>query len=190
MLKRDYIILIAGGISVFLGIMICAAWTGSFVVQFLQENTIISQAVVRPSESINATLQVNDVSRPISIALHFEPKSLDVILRETIADPGGGVINTNEFSKDFFDTFRINSVGKFTLTISNQGSSSVNVDGIFGYIPFEFVGENYQVDLTPLNGIMVGIVLFVVGIIALVVGIIFVIMDRRKENRKQHPLDL
>ena len=73
----------------FLGIMICAAWTGSFVVQFLQENTIISQAVVRPSESINATLQVNEVSRPISIALNFEPKSSDVILRETIADQGG-----------------------------------------------------------------------------------------------------
>lgn len=63
MLKRDYIILTAGGILVFSGIMICAAWTGSFVVQFLQENTIISQVVVRPSESINATLQFKDVSR-------------------------------------------------------------------------------------------------------------------------------
>ena len=50
--------------------------------------------------------------------------------------------------------------------------------------------ENNQVDLTPLKGIMIGIVLFVVGIIALVVGIILVIMDRGKENRKQPPLAL
>ena len=147
MLKRDYIILTAGGILVFSGIMICAAWTGSLAVQFLQENTIISQVVVRPSESINATLQVKDVSRPISLALHFEPKSLDVILRETIADPGGGVINTNEFSKDFFDTFEVISVGKFTLTILIHGSSPVNLDGIFSYIPFVFVGETTKLIL-------------------------------------------
>ena len=184
MLKRGYIILIAGGTLAVLGIVICAAWTGSFVVQFLQENTIISQTEVGPSESINATLQVNDISRPISIALHFEPEFSNVILRETVTDPGGRVVNTYEFSKDFFTTFRVNSGGKFTLIISNQGSSPVNVDGIFGYIPFGFVGENNQVDLTPLNGIIMGIVLFVVGIIALVVGIIFVIIDRRKENRQ------
>ena len=59
----------------------------------------------------------------------------------------------DRFSKDFFTTFKINSVGKFTLTISNQGSSPVNVDGLFGYIPF--VGQNNQVNLSPLNGIII-----------------------------------
>ena len=73
MLKRGYIILIAGGALVVAGVVISAVWAGSFVGQFMQENTIIGQAAVEPSETINATLQVNDVSRPISIALHFEP---------------------------------------------------------------------------------------------------------------------
>jgi hypothetical protein len=186
MLKRGYITLIAGGVLLVAGIVISAVWAGSFAGQFLQENTIIGQTLVRPSESINATLQVNDISRPISLALHFEPESANVTLRETVIDPSGRVVNTNEFLKDFFTTFKVNTVGKFTLTISNQGSNPVNFDGIFGYVPF--VGENNQVNLSPLSGILIGIILFIIGIIALIVGIIFVIIDRRKENRRPPPL--
>jgi hypothetical protein len=57
-------------------------------------------------------------------------------------------------------------------------------------VTYRFYLLENQVDLTPLKGIMIGIVLFVVGIIALVVGIILVIMERGKENRKQPPLAL
>ena len=187
MLKRGYIILIAGGALVVAGIVISAAWAGPFVGQFMQENSFIDQAVVGPSETINATLQVNDISRPIAVGLHIKPESANVILRETVRDPGGRVVNTNEFSKEFFNTFKVNSTGKFTLTVSNQGTSSVNVDVLFGYIPFGFVRENNQVDLSPLNGIIIGIVLFVVGVISLIVGIVFVI-DRRREKQRQSPL--
>jgi hypothetical protein len=99
MLKRGFIILIAGGALVVAGIVISAVWAGSFVGQFIQENTIIGQAAVEPSETINATLQINDISRPISTALHFEPDSANVTLRETVTDPNGRIVNTNEFSK-------------------------------------------------------------------------------------------
>src|SRR5215204_352340 len=183
MLKRGYIILIAGGALVVVGIVISAVSAGSFG-QFMQENTFIDQAVVG---TINATLQVNDISRPIAVGLHIEPESANVILRETVRDPGGGVVNANEFSEEFFTTFKVNSTGKFTLTVSNQGTSPVNVDVLFGYIPFEFVRENNQVDLSPLNGIIIGIVLFVVGVISLIVGIVFVIIDRRREKQRQSP---
>jgi hypothetical protein len=37
--RRGYIILIAGGALVVAGIAISAAWAGSFVGQFMQENT-------------------------------------------------------------------------------------------------------------------------------------------------------
>jgi hypothetical protein len=186
MLRRGYIILIAGGALVVAGVVVSALWAGSFVGQFLQDNAIIGQTLIRPSESINATLQVSDISLPISVALHSEPQSSNVTLRETVVRPDGRVVNTNEFLKDFFTTFRVNSVGKFTLTILNQGITPVNVDGIFGYIPF--VGQNNQINLSPLNGIITGIALFVIGITTLIVGIVFVIIDRRRENRRQPPL--
>lgn len=186
MLKRGYIILIAGGALVVAGVVVSALWAGSFVGQFLQDNAIIGQTLIRPSESINATLQVSDISRPVSVALHFEPQSSNVTLRETVIDPDGKVVNTNEFLKDYFTTFRVNNVGKFTLTILNQGTTPVNVDGIFGYIPF--VGPNNQINLSPLNGIIIGIILFVLGIIALIVGIVFTIIDRRRESHQPPPL--
>lgn len=186
MLKRGYFILIVGGVLFVAGIVITAAGVGSLAGQFLQENTIISQTLVRPSESINATLQVNDNLRPISVAFRFEPGSANVTLRETVTDPFGRIINTNEFSKDFFTTFKVNTVGKFTLTISNQGSSPVNVDGVFGYIPF--VGENNQVNLNPLNSLLIGISLFIIGIIVMIVGIVLTIIDKRRENRRPPPL--
>src|ERR671911_2082860 len=183
MLKRGYIILIAGGALVVAGVVVSALWAGSFVGQFLQDNAIIGQTLVRPSESINATLQVNDISRPISVAIHFEPQSAtNVTLRETVRDLSGRVVNTNEFLKDFFTTFKVNTVGKFTLTVSNQGSISINIDGIFGYLPF--VGQNNQVNLNPLNGIIMGVILFIVGIITIIVGIVITIIDRRRENRR------
>ena len=186
MLKRGYIILIAGGVLTVAGIVISATAAGSLAGQFLQENTIIGQTLVRPSGTINASLQIDDNSRPLTVALRYEPESANITLRETVIDPFGRIINTNEFSKDFFTTFKANTAGKFTLTILNQGSNPVNVDGIFGYMPF--VGENNQVNLSPLNSILTGISLFIIGIIAMAVGIVFAIIDRRRENRRQPPL--
>jgi hypothetical protein len=186
MLQRGYIILIAGGVLIVAGIVLSIFWAGSFAGQFLQENTIIGQTLVMPSESINATLQVNDISRPISVALHFDPQAANVTLRQTVIDPSGRIINMNQFSRDFFTTFRVTSVGNFTLMILNQDSNPVNVDGIFGYMPF--VGANNQVNLSPLSAIIIGVILFVIGIITMIVGIVFAIIDRRRENRRPPPL--
>jgi vacuolar-type H+-ATPase subunit I/STV1 len=101
------------------------------------------------------------------------------------SNPFGRILNTNEFSKDFFTTFKANTVGKFTLTILNQGSNPVNVDGFFGYMPF--VGENNQVNLSSLNSLLIGISLFIIGIIVMIVGIVFTIIDKKRENRRPPP---
>jgi hypothetical protein len=186
MLQRGYIILIVGGILVVVGIVVSIFWAGSFAGQFLQENTIIGQTLVMPSESINATLQVNDISRPISVALRFDPQSANVTLRETVIDPSGRIVNTNKLLRDFFTTFQVNAVGNFTLMILNQGSNPVNIEGIFGYIPF--VGANNQVNLSPLSTIIIGVILFIIGIITMIVGIVFAIIDRKRENRRPPPL--
>ena len=109
-----------------------------------------------------------------------------MLLLETIIDPSGKIINTNQFLRDFFTTFQVNTVGNFTLMILNQGSNPVNIDGIFGHLPF--VGTNNQVNLSPLNAIIIGVILFIIGIITMIVGIVFAIIDRRRENRRPPPL--
>jgi hypothetical protein len=73
--------------------------------------------------------------------------------------------------------------GEYTLLISNLGPNDVNIDGIFGFIPF-VGGVDDQVNLSSLNSIVTGVIVFIVGIIALIAGIIIVILDRRREKRR------
>lgn len=158
----------------------------------MQDNAIIGQTLIRPSESINATLQVSDILLPISMVLHFEPQSSNVALRETVVGPDCRVVNTNEFLKDFFTTFRVNTVGKFTLTILNQGITPVNVDGIFGYI--QFVGQNNQINLSPLNRIGLDNItkmafgyndlVWIISVIAWTMGVTTIILYIIKRRRR------
>jgi hypothetical protein len=155
---------------------------GSFAGSVYARKHSFSETIVRASESVDATLQVNDITHPVSVILHSGLESIDVTLRESIRDPNGRIVNTNEFSKDFFTTFKPNMTGEYTLLISNLGPNDVNIDGIFGFIPF--VGGDDQVDLSSLNSIVTGVIVFIIGIIALIAGIIIVILDRRREKRR------
>ena len=184
MLKRGYIILIIGGILLVIGLVLSIFSVGSFAGQFMRENTVLSEAIVSPTEPVNVILQVNDTARPVSVALHSEAESANISLRESIQDPGGRVVNTNEFSETFFTTFKPNMTGEYTLSISNLGFSPVNINGVFGFIPFTAGGGNEQVILSSLNSIVIGVILFIIGIIALIVGIIIAILDRRREKRR------
>src|SRR5919197_6245969 len=116
MLQRGYLILIAGAILLVSGIVISALWVGSFAGTFLRESTIIGQTLVKPSESVNASLQVNDIARPVAVAIRFKPittittispsaqslSSTNLTLSQTVRDPAGVVGSTNTFLKEFF----------------------------------------------------------------------------------------
>jgi hypothetical protein len=205
-LQRGYIILIAGAVLFISGIVISALWAGSFAGTFLRESTIIGQTLIKPSESVNASLQVNDIARPIAIAIHFKPMmtttttttttspspqssssitTTNLTLSQTVRDPAGLVVSRNTFVKEFFTAFKPQTTGKYTLTLTNLGRQSVSVDGVFGYIPF--INQNNQVNLNPLSGIIAGIILVTIAIITLIVGIIIVIIDRRRKGKQPPP---
>ena len=105
----------------------------------MRENIVLSKTIVSPSESVDATLQVNDTTHPVSVILHSGLGSANISLRESIRDPNGRIVNTNEFSKDFFTTFKPNITGEYTLLISNLGPNDVNIDRIFG--SYHLLGE-------------------------------------------------
>jgi hypothetical protein len=169
MLKRGYIILIAGGVLLVTGFVLSIFSVGSFAGQFMRENIVLSETIVSPSEPVNVILHVNDTTRPVSVALRSEVESANISLRESIRDPNGRIVNTNEFSKDFFTTFKPNMTGEYTLLISNLGPNDVNIDRIFG--SYHLLEEDHQVNLSPLNTIITGVILFLIGIIALIAGV-------------------
>jgi uncharacterized RDD family membrane protein YckC len=195
MLERGYIILIIGAALLISGIIISAVWAGSFAVTFMRENTILSGISIKPAALVNATFQVTDTSRPVSLAIHVERNVNNTsgsgegqerqgqqipnnTLRETVRNPNGLIITSNGFTKQFFTTFKPDVTGKYTITISNLGNTPVSIGVLIGNLPF--VGANNQVNINFLGEIIAGIFLIIAGIIVLIAGVIILVLDRRR----------
>src|SRR6478672_1310368 len=188
MLQRSYIILIIGAALLISGIIVSILWAGSFAGTFLHKNTILNGVLIRPSALVNTSIQVADISKPVSLAIHIERNNNTSdtgqgqistnTLRETLRNPNGLVLTTNEFTKQFFTTFKPNIAGKYTITIYNLGNAPVSVGILAGNLPF--VGADNQVNINFIGRIVVGIFLIIVGIIVLIAGVIVLALDRKK----------
>jgi uncharacterized RDD family membrane protein YckC len=185
-MPRGYIILIVGAALLISGIVISALWAVPFAGTIIRENTVLSGASIRPAGSVNASTQVVDTSRPISLAVRVEHSNGTAVagqipnnnLRETVRNPNGVIMTSNEFTKQIFTTFKPDITGKYTVTIYNLGHTPVSIGVLVGNLPF--MGANNQVNLNSLSGIIAGSVLIVAGIIVLIAGITVAALDRRK----------
>jgi hypothetical protein len=199
MIQRGYIILIIGGALFIAGITIAAVWAIPFASTFLQNNTLINQVSIEPGRSVEATTQVADVSRPITVAIHIERSEGVVRLIETVKDQSGNVVSSNEFYANLFTTFRPQNSGNHILNITNAGSAPVTINAMFGYLPFITApasstsdGGGGQpipgVDLSSLSIVITGGVLTAMGFFTIIAGIVIVVIDSRKrrEARRQN----
>jgi uncharacterized RDD family membrane protein YckC len=189
MLQRSYIILIIGSAILISGIIISALWVGSFGARLIQENTILNGVLIRPAAFVNTTIQVTDTSKPVSLAIHVERSNNNTsstgqgqissnTLRETVRNPNGLVMTSNEFTREFFTTFKPDVTGKYKITIYNLGNTPVSIGVLVGNLPF--VGANNQVNANFLGGIIAGIFLIIAGIIVLIAGVIVLALDSRR----------
>ena len=195
-MQRGYIILILGAVLLISGIITSALWAGSFASRFLRESTIMSGVSIRPAAFVNTSIPVIDPSRPISLAIHVERNNTsgsqgggggqipNNTLRETVRNPNGLVMTSNEFRKQFFTTFKPDMTGKYTISINNLGNTPVSIGVLVGNLPF--VGANNQVNINFLGGIIAGIFLIIAGIIVLIAGVILLALDRRKRGVLPH----
>ena len=186
--------MIIGGVLFVAGIIMAAIWAIPFASTFLQNNTLINQVSIEPSRSVEATTQVTDVSRPISVAIHIERLEGVVRLIETVKDPSGTVVSNNEFSANLFTTFQPQTTGNHVLNITNAGAGPVAIDATFGYMPFIMApasnsGEGGQpvpgVDLSSLSVIITGGVLTAIGFFTIIAGIVIVVIDSRKRGEER-----
>jgi uncharacterized membrane protein len=189
MVQRGYIILIAGAVLLISGIVISILWAVPFAGTIIRENTILSGVSIRPAGSVNASTQVIDTSRPVSLAIHLERNNSTTggeipnsILRETVRNPNGVIMTSNEFTKQFFTTFEPDITGKYIVTIYNLGNTPVSIGVLAGNLPF--IGANNQVNINPLSGIIAGVILTFAGIIVLISGIVVLLLDRRRVRPK------
>ena len=198
MIRRGYIILIIGGALFIAGIIIAAVWAIPFASTFLQNNTLINQVSIQPGRSVEATTQVADVSRPVTVAIHIERSEGVVRLIETVKDQSGNVVSSNEFSANLFTTFRPQNTGNHILNITNAGSAPVTINAMFGYLPFITAPASTSdggggqpipgVDLSSLSIVITGGVLTAIGFFTIIAGIVIVVIDirKRREGRGQN----
>jgi hypothetical protein len=197
----------AGAVLVVAGIALTAVCGNNLGSLVLRESIILSNVPTNPSTSENRVLQVTNTERTVAIALHVETAgaastqrheqaSSMSIIGEEVRNPSGVVVNKNQFNssnngkeennnndenEDLFTTFKPDVQGQYTLMITNLGPLPVKVGGMFGYIPI--IGNDNQLNLEPLSGIIAGVILFIVGIITLIVGAIIAILDRISRRR-------
>ena len=184
-MQRGYVIVIAGAVLLISGIVISAVWVGYFAGTIIHENAILSGVSIKPAGSVNVSTQVIDTSRPLSLAINVVRNNSATggqipinILRETVRDPNGIIITSNEFTKQFIMTFKPAITGKYIVTIYNLGNNNVSVDVSAGNLPL--ISANNKVNFNSLSGVIVGIILTIAGIIVLIAGATLLVLNRRR----------
>jgi len=196
MLKRGYIILIAGGSLFAIGIALTFAYSIGMASTLRDETTVLDNVEIEPSESVNHTLEIDTIDRPVSVVLHMESgvdSNIDTsnqspsqrpTVEQLVVSPDGLVINKNQLSEhtqsDLLTTFKPETEGIYTLTLSNLGTERVAVEGLFGFLPISV--ENGQVNLDAVMGVAAGAIIFIIGAIILIAGTIIAILDRKRSR--------
>src|SRR5918911_2882359 len=107
-MKRGHIILIAGAVLLAAGITIASFWAISFAGSFVINNTLIGKTIIDGGRSVSIQNHVTQLDEPISLTLGIDkttavgqlqqPSATNTRVRETVTDPSGRVVSTNEFS--------------------------------------------------------------------------------------------
>src|SRR5439155_24337596 len=107
-MQRGYLILIAGGALLAIGIAISIIWAGSLGSRIINQNTILNGVSIYPSGAANAITQVTDLSRPLSLVISIESNNNtgqpNPILIETVRIPNGVLISANHLTKQYMTT--------------------------------------------------------------------------------------
>ncbi|SRR5579885_2048430 len=190
-MKRGHAILIGGAILLVAGIAVAAVWGISFAGSFLSNNTIVGRTTIYPGQSISAKTDVSQLDKQIALTVGVERVNgqipINVQLKETITDPNGNIVSSNQFTDSYITSIKPQVTGAYTVTLTNIGSTPVSVGGTFGYFPM--IGANGQPDTNAMmmNGQGVGIIITgglmaFAGVITLIVGGIITVADSRRHS--------
>jgi hypothetical protein len=198
MLKRGYMILIGGASLFVIGVILTSVYSISMANIILNESTVLENVEIGPSESVNHTLDINSIERPISVALQVWPvldsnidssSSLSSSQRPTIeqlvVNPDGVIVNKNQLSgeaqRELLTSFRPDTEGLYTLILSNLGTETVTVSGLFGFLPIS--DANGLIDLNAVMGVAAGSIITIIGVLTLIAGTIIVVFDWRRGKK-------
>lgn len=178
-MKRGHFVLIGGAALFVIGIILTAVWAIPIAQQIQKETANIQAAQLDPEQSRSLSLQVDDTSRPLSIAVNS--KNLDAVLAVTVTAPDGQTILNSNLTENTVLSTNPTVAGEYLLEITNTGGSSTIIDVIFGHFPgFE---ENNQVNFGVFGGVLAGTGMIIAGLLVMIAGVVIWVVDRRRSVR-------
>ena len=186
-MKRGPAILIGGAVLLVAGIAIAAVWGVSFASSFIANNTIVGRTTIEPGHSISAKTDVTQLDKQLALTVGIDRNGQNypsgAMLNETVTNPNGKILSSNEFANAYLTSIKPDIAGTYTVTITNVGTSPVNVGGTFGYMPM--IGSNGKPDINAmmsgqgLGMVIAGGIMAAAGVVTLIVGGIITVVDSR-----------
>lgn len=174
-MKRGYYLLIGGAAILVAGIVLAAVWAVPIAQQIERDTSSLEGTRLAPGESQTITLQVTDITRPLSVAISA---SNDSPVNALLLDPEGRPGINSTFTGANFQTAPATVQGSYRLTVTNQGDEATEVDVLFGHLPG--VGQSGP-NVEMFSGLLVGVGMVIAGIVVMAVGVVVVIVDRRSK---------
>jgi len=106
---------------------------------FVIDGTLIQDQYISPNDSLESALFLTKEGQEVTVSV-TNPIS-KVPLRLEIKDPEGMTINNIDSSKGPKITFRTESVGKYTVTLTNVGTEMTKITTQYGHSVPETVGQ-------------------------------------------------
>ncbi len=191
-MERGHAILVGGAVLIVAGIAVAAVGGASFASSFLANNTVVGRTTIQPGQAVTERTDVSQLDRQLVLTVSIDKSSYNGLsppgarLQETIVDPTGKTVSSNEFGDSFVTSVRPDVTGTYAVTITNLGTNPVSVGGTFGYMPM--IGPNGQPDIKALTGgglgmLIAGGLISVAGIVVLIVGGIITVADSRAHHK-------
>lgn len=181
-MQRGYVLLLAGGAVVAVGLAASVYYVGAFLSEI--EKTGVH--AVAPRETLEIVQRINGTQGAYFVAF---PRYDENPVRASImvSGPASDTVLESEIDLPFFsEQFAAASEGNYTLAVTNPTESVVDVSAIMGDPESiaEIVGASTIASSAASSFIVMA------GIAALATGGALVIIDRRKTQKMRHYGDL
>lgn len=156
------------------GIILTTVWALPLAEEIQRNTTILQGREVGSGESVTATIEIVDTTRPLSIVASA---GQEVEMSVRVQDPSGNQIFGTTFTEAMAEATDPTVPGTYEFVITNQSSSSATIDAVFGHIPG--VGER-DIDTNVFSGVLAGVAITIAGIMVLIGGVVITVLDRRR----------
>jgi hypothetical protein len=153
-----------------IGILFITIWNSS-IDKLIEDGSVRVDSVdIKPNNFTKMTIRVSNLDPQLLMAVYSNSSKIE--LEEQLKNPKGDILNTTRFSQEFFNTFKPNAKGNYTLTVFNKDIEPVEISAFFGYLTLDKTeNDNLVGSLIPRENLG-GTLLLIIGTVFILGGLV------------------